>query len=268
MESLSDQNAKRGRRAVVVLVLLALLLGVCFGAMYYAGDLSKLQRDVSGEEARTALHDVADPDQLDQAIKRHPSNKLLKLLALASKDANEIDAAAQKLLNQAEPKPLPNLNALAASSRGDLDGLRRDLKTAESNATSLAPRYAAQIKTIRDQLEKEARSSGFGDDRLSGFMEMIDEQHAARIALTSRMLASRADYYSAYEKCVGVLVREFGIYKVTNGQFVFPFQATADSYNRAAGAMTAAAKRASELEEEAGTLRQSRLGRWKAFFEP
>lgn len=268
MESLSDQNARPGRRPVVVLVLLSLLLGVCFGAMYYAGDLSKLQRDVSGEQARTALHDVADPDQLDQAVKLHPSNKLLRLLALASKDANEIDAAARTLLNETEPKRLPNLSALGASSRSDLDGLRRDLKTAESNATSLAPRYAALIKTIRDQLEKDARSLSRGDDRLSGFMAMIDEQHAATIALISRMLASRADYYSASEKCVGLLVREFGIYKVANSQFVFPFQSTADSYNRAAGAMTAAAKRTSELDEEATTLRRSRLSRWKALFEP
>ncbi|MDE5444794.1 hypothetical protein GWG65_25765 [Bradyrhizobium sp. CSA207] len=265
MESLSDHNAKLGRRPVVVLLLLSLLLGVCFGAMYYAGDLSRLQRDHSAQETRTALRDVADPEQLDQAVKLHPSNKLLRLLALASKDASEIEAVAQRLLNEAEQKPFPKLSALGASGRSDLEALRRDLKSAESNAASVAPRYAAQIKTTRDQVEKDARSLGVGDDRLSGFMAMIDEQHAAWIALTSKVLGARADYYDAYEKCVALLLRDFGIYKVTNGQFVFPFQSTADSYNRAAIAMTAAAERASELDGERTTLRQSQLSRLKAF---
>ncbi|TYO62377.1 hypothetical protein FXV83_32910 [Bradyrhizobium hipponense] len=265
MESLSHQNARLGRRPVVVLLLLSLLLGVCFGAMYYVGDLSTLQRDNSAQEARTALRDVADPEQLDQAVKLHPSNKLLRLFALASKDANEIDAAAQRLLNELEPKPLPKLGALGTLSRSDLEALRRDLKSAASDAASVAPRYAAQIKATRDQVEKDARSLGVGDDWLSGVMAMIDEQHAAWIALTSKMLAARADYYSAYEKCVALLLREFGIYKVTNGQLVFPFQSTADSYNRAATAMTAAAERTSELDGERKTLRQFQLSRAKAF---
>jgi hypothetical protein len=64
---------------------------------------------------------------------------------------------------------------------------------------------------------------------------------------------------------VALLVREFGIYRVTNGQFVFPFQSTADSYNRAATAVTAAVKRSSELDDERKSLRQSQLGGWKAF---
>ncbi|GLR84836.1 hypothetical protein GCM10007857_15460 [Bradyrhizobium iriomotense] len=233
--------------------------------MYYAGDLSKLQGVVAAEETRTALRDVSDPDQLDQVIKLHPSNKQLKLLALANRDAMDIDAATRKLLSEVEPKPLPNLGDLGASSRSDLDVLRRDLKTAESNATGLASRYAALIKTTRDQVENDARSLGVGDDRLAGFMAMIDEQHAAWTALTSKALASRADYYSAYAKCVALLAREFGIYTVANGQFVFPFQSTADAYNRAATAMTAAAKRSSELDDETKSLRQSQLSGWKVF---
>ncbi|MCK1713058.1 MULTISPECIES: hypothetical protein [unclassified Bradyrhizobium] len=265
MEAQSDHNAGPGRRAVVVLLLVFLILTICFGAMYYAGDLSRLQRDISAQETHSVLRDVADPEQLDQAVKLHPSNKLLRLLALASKDANEIDAAAQRLLNELEPKPLPNLGALGTLSRSDLDGLRRDLKSAESNAASVAPRYAAQIKTTRDQAEKDARSLGVGDDRLSGFMAIIDEQHGAWIALTSKMLAARGDYYNAYQKCVALLLRDFGIYKVTNGQLVFPFQSTADGYNRAATAITAAAERAAELDGERKTLRQSQLNRSKAF---
>jgi hypothetical protein len=267
VDSLSDQTTKPGGRLVIVLLLLGLFAVVCLGAVYYAGDLSKLQAVVSAQESRAALRDVSDPDRLDQAIKLYPSNKLLGLLAFANKDAIEIDTAARKLLGDIEPRPFPKLSDLGAATRSDLDALRRDLKTAESNAASVAPRYVAQIKATRDQLENDARSLNAGDDRLSAFMAMIDEQHAAWTALTSKLLASRAEYYSAYEKCVALLVREFGIYRVTNGQFVFPFQSTADGYNRAATAMTAAAKRESELDNERKSLRQSQLSRWKAFAE-
>jgi hypothetical protein len=63
------------------------------------------------------------------------------------------------------------------------------------------------------------------------------------------------------------LVREFGTYKVENGQFIFPFQFIADSYNRPAAAMAAAAKRITELQDERTTLRHSQLNRWKTFTE-
>jgi hypothetical protein len=267
VEAFSDQSVNPRRRLITVLSLLCLFVTVCFGLVFYAGDLAKLQAVISERESRAALQSVADPEQLDQALKRYPSNKLLRILALGNKDAIEIDAAARRLLSEAEPRALPKLSDLSASSRSDLDALRRDLKTAESNATTSTARYTALIKAERDKLENDVRSLNVGDDRFSGVMAMIDEQHAAWIALTSRTLAARAEYYSAYEKCVALLAREFGIYKVTNGQFVFPFQSSANGYNRAASAMTAAAKRNSELDDEWTNLRQSQLGRWKTFVE-
>ncbi|OKO75817.1 hypothetical protein AC629_33625 [Bradyrhizobium sp. NAS80.1] len=189
------------------------------------------------------------------------------MVALARNDAVEIDAAAQRLLSEAEPRALPKLSDLSTSSLSDLEALRRDLKTAEGNAQTSEARYVALIKTARDKTETDVRSLNVGDDRVSGFMSMIDEQHTAWIELTSKTLASHAEYDSAYEKCVALLVRDFGTYKVTNGQFVFPFQSSANVLNRAATAMAAAAKRISELDDERTRLRQSRLSRWKAFVE-
>ncbi|WGD56187.1 hypothetical protein QA641_21200 [Bradyrhizobium sp. CB1650] len=265
MESVSDQAAKPRGRLLVVLLLLGLLAAVCVGAIYYAGDLSRLQTVVSAQEGRTALRGVTDPGELDQSIKQYPSNKLLKLVALANRDMNEIDAAAARLLDEAAPTPFPKLGDLGTASRNDLEALRRDLKTAQANVATLATRYDAQLKSARDKTETDARSLNVGDERLSSFMAMIDEQHAAWIALNSKRLATRADYYDAYEKCAALLVREFGIYKVANGQFVFPFQSTANAYNRAATAMSDAANRSSELDHERTSLRQSELSRWKAF---
>jgi hypothetical protein len=210
---------------------------------------------------------VHNPEQLEQALTQLPSNNILKLVALANRESMEIDAATQRLLNEAEPsglsKPIPI--DLGSSSRSDLDALRRDLKIAESNAAAFEPGYTALIKAERAEVENDARSLKVGNKTFAKFMAMIDEQHAEMMALTSRLLAARAEYYSAYEKCAALPVREFGIYKVDNGQFVFPFQYTADSYNRAAAAMTAAASRLVELEGERAALRRSQLNRWKTF---
>jgi len=232
--------------------------------MYFVGDLAKFQAIVSEREARTALRDVTDPEQLDHALKRYPTNRFLGMLALARNDAVEIDAAAQRLLGEAEPRSLPKLSDLSTFTPSDLEALRRDLKTAEGNAPVSEARYVALIKTARDKVETDVRSLNVGDDQVSGFMSMIDEQHTAWIELTSKTLAAHAEYDSAYEKCVALLVRDFGAYKVTNGQFVFPFQSSANAFNRAAAEMAAAAQRISELDVERMRLMQSRLSRWKA----
>src|SRR5262249_25043089 len=109
------------------------------------------------------------------------------------------------------------------------------------------------------------RELGMESSTIARFMAAVDEQHADIGALAAKILAARADYYAAYEKCAALLVREFGSYKVTNGQFIFRLQPTADSYNAASSAMAATTKRMAELEEERSALRQSQPGRWKKF---
>ena len=263
METFSDQRTNTPRR--VALLLLCIFVIACFGVVYFVGDLAKYQEAISAKESQTALRGVNDPEQLDQALKQYPSNKILKLVALANKESIEIDAATQKLLNEAEPRGLSKPIDLGTSSRSDLDALRRDLKVAESNAATFEPNYIALIKAERDKVENGARALKVGNNTIAKFMAMIDEQDTEMMALTSKVLAARAEYYSGYEKCAALLVREFGIYKVENGQFIFPFQSSADSYNRAAAAMAAAAKRIAELQDERTTLRQSQLNRLKTF---
>jgi hypothetical protein len=94
-------------------------------------------------------------------------------------------------------------------------------------------------------------------------MAKIDEQHADMKFLISRISAERLEYNAAYEKCVALLVREFSLYKVVNGQIIFQLQPTADSYNDAAAKMVAAASRLDELDAERTPLKQSQLDRWK-----
>jgi len=263
----SDQKGRAPRRPALVLSLLCILVVACLGLGYYVGDLTKFQIVDSAQESRTALRGVNDPEQLGRVLEQHPSNKMLKMVALANKDFGEIDAAARRLLNDAEPRDFLKPVDLGAYSRSDLDTLRRDVKTAQSNAATVTPRYVALVNDARAKLENDARLLNVENDTLSEFMTMIDEQHAEMMTLASKVLAARAEYYNAFERCVAVLVREFGIYKVTNGQVIFPLQSTADTYNRAATAMDAAAKRIAELDNERTVLRRSQLNRWKSFVD-
>jgi hypothetical protein len=256
------------RRAnILAVVFLCVLIIVCIGGLWFVGDLTKFQETISLKESQAALRSANDPDQLDQVLKQYPSNRILKLVALANKDWIEIDLAQRGLLNEAEPRDLSKSVDLTAFSRGDLEALDRDLRIAEANAATVEPRYIALIKAERDKIETDARSLALANDTLAKFMAMIDEQHADTRDLLSKALAARLKYYGQYERCIALLLRDFGIYKVENGQFIFPFLSTANSYNSAAAAMAAAARRMADLEGERALLQQSQLNRWKSLVD-
>jgi hypothetical protein len=139
------------------------------------------------------------------------------------------------------------------------------LKTAQANATAFMPRFSALLKTERDNVKKYALSLQMKQNVVTGLLDNIDKRHAEITAFISTVLPARADYYRAYENYVAVLAAEFGTYKVVNGQFIFPFQRTVDRYNVAANAMTVAAKRVAELEDEGKNLKKAGQERWIQF---
>ena len=257
----SDPNAKM-RVRIAFLCLFVFMIALSVGAYFIAG-LSKLQQSIAIREGQTALQGIADPGQIDEAIRQHPSNKFLQMVAMATRAANETSAAAEKLAGEVEPPTISRAINLGAASRNDLEALRRDLKTAEANATAFLPRYIALLKTERDNVEKYALSMHVERDTVGRLLDSLDKRHAEITAFASSMSSSRADYYRAYEKYVAVLVEEFGSYKVVDGQFIFPFQRTVDRYNVAGHAMTVAAKRVAELEEERKRLLKSQQEGWE-----
>jgi hypothetical protein len=249
-----DREEKKPRPGRLPLILIGVFAIACLVALLFLGDLARYQEAGMVEESQATLRDVNDYQQLDQALKQHPANRILKLVALANDEAAAVDAATLA-------KPV----GLTAASRSDLDALRRDLKTVESNAATVKTRTDALIKAKRGELEKSARSLGIESNTVARYMAAIDEQHAEIATLAAKTLAAWSEYYGAFEKCTAVLVKEFGSYKVTNGQFIFRVQPTADSYNAALGAMAGAQKRMADLEDEKTALKQSQLNRWKKF---
>jgi hypothetical protein len=244
----SGPNPKtRIRIAFLCFFVFLIVLSV---AAYFVTDLKRLQKLIAARESQAVLQSITDASQIEETLRQHPQNKSLQLIAMAIKTANETDASSEKLSNAVEPPGVARGLDLGAASRSDLEALARDLKTAQANATALAPRYASLLKSERDNVEKYALSLHMEKDPIGRFLDGLDRQRSEMMAFTSRVSAARADYYRAYADYVGILVAEFGSYKVADGQFIFPFQRSVDRYNVAAHAMTGAARRVAELTEE------------------
>jgi hypothetical protein len=251
------------RRSKALAILLGSIVAVvCLGTLYFVGDLARFQKANDAREGQVALRDLKDPEQLQQLLKRYPSNGILKLVALANKDSIEIDAAALGLLREADPGELSKRINEGLSGRGDLVAFGRDLKAAEDNAAGLQSRYDILIKAVHDGIAHDAGALEGGTNNSATFMAMIDAQHADMKALVAKISAARLDYFRAYEKCVALLASENGI-KVVDGRITFRLQAQADSYNEAAAATAANASRLTDLETERKALKQSLFDRWK-----
>src|SRR6202048_3672421 len=254
-----SNSSARVRTAIAFMFLFVSLivcsLIVCSVGAYFVPRLGKLPESVVALEGERELQGITDPKQIDEALRRRPSNRFLQLVAMATKAASDTRTATEKLSNEIEPPALSTID-LGTAGRSDLEALRSALKTAEAKARTFWPRYFGLLKTERDKIENYALSLHLEKDTVRSFMEAVDSRHSQTLAYTDKMLSGRAEYYRAYEKYVAVLAGEFGPYRVENGQFMFPFQRTVDRYNLAATAMKAAAKRPAELAQEGKQLAQ------------
>src|SRR5579859_5162726 len=99
-------------------------------AAYFVPDLSKLQQRMSNREGQATLQEITSPSQLEDALKQHPSNNILRLMATAAKAANDTKGAIDRLSAQIEPAGLSKDINFGSASRDDIEAFRRDLRTA------------------------------------------------------------------------------------------------------------------------------------------
>jgi hypothetical protein len=210
-------------------------------AIYFATDLSKFQERSSAREGQVALRGIAN---------RHPSNKILQLMARALKAASDARGTIDRLSAQIEPAGLSRELNFGSVSRADLEAFRRDLRTAEANASAFLPRYAAILKAEHDQVASAALSLHVPREIAGPVLDGLAQRQAKALDAISTMLSARADYYRAYDKYLALLSSELGSFKVVNGQFIFPLQRTVERYTAVAQAMTSAARRVSDLETD------------------
>ena len=261
MKAPSDRTATL-RVAVAFFFLIVFIVALSVGA-YFLADLKKQQESAAVRESQSALRGMVDAHQLDQALQRNPSNKILQAIAFAAKAAAETGVAAEALSAELQPASLAKSIDWGSATRSDLEALGRDLKTAEANAAALMARYVALLKIERDRVEKYILSLHLEKETVGRFLEQLDRQHAKMTEVTSNLYAARAEFYRAYGSYVAVMVGEFGSYKVVDGQFIFAFQRTVDRYNVAAHAMTVASRHVAEQEEVRKNLTQSPKQGWE-----
>ncbi|SHN84768.1 hypothetical protein [Bradyrhizobium erythrophlei] len=239
--------SQRSARILIAVISLLVLLTV---AASLSIDLGKYQQRLSTQEGQAALQGIGNPSQLESALKQHPSNSLLKLMAQTLRITNDTKAAIDQLAAQIEPARVSKEPNFGSVTRDELDAFRRDLKTAEANARAFLPRYAAIFKAERAQIDSATVSLHVPKEIASQVLDGVTQRQAKALNAISLILAARADYYSAYDKYIAFLSSELGSFKVVAGQFIFPLQRTVERYGAAAQAMTSSAKRVAELEAD------------------
>jgi hypothetical protein len=253
---LREVTSARIRIGLVALFVLATV------AVSLSFDLGKFQERLSTEEGQAALRGISNPGELESALKAHPSNSLLRLMARAIKITHDTKAAIDQLSAQIEPARLSKEPNFASTTRDELDAFRRDLKTAEANARTFLPRYEAIFKAERAQIEAASASLHVPKETASQVLDGVAQRHAKALDAISRTLSARADYYNAYDKYIAFLASELGSFKIVGGQFIFPLQRTVERYNTAAQAMTLAGKKVAELEAEMKKQQQPLPEEW------
>jgi hypothetical protein len=239
--------SQRSARILIAVISLLVLLTV---AASLSIDLGKYQQRLSTQEGQAALQGIGNPSQLESALKQHPSNSLLKLMAQTLRITNDTKAAIDQLAAQIEPARVSKEPNFGSVTRDELDAFRRDLKTAEANARAFLPRYAAIFKAECAQIDSATVSLHVPKEIASQVLDGVTQRQAKALNAISLILAARADYYSAYDKYIAFLSSELGSFKVVAGQFIFPLQRTVERYGAAAQAMTSSAKRVAELEAD------------------
>src|SRR6266404_5014785 len=241
--------------AAVVLAVAALSVGLTYG--------KKLQDVWDG---KIALQALTDPTQLNEALSQNPENKMLKLLAMANKITEETNVASTKLSDEIEPPALSKDINFATVTRNDLEGIRRDLKTAETNATTFMPRYLALLKAERQKIEASAPPD-MDKGTVNSFLVGIDKGRVKNLTFSSTMMNARSEFYRAYGNCVAFVIEQFDSYNVdTNGQILFAQKQATDRYNALKVEMEAKALRVNELDDEGKKLQlQSQQERRERF---
>src|SRR6202012_3056457 len=199
-------NPKARARSWIAFLLLFVFMTAASGGEYFVADLGKLHDAIPMRDVQAMLRGVADTGQIDEVLRQHPSNKFVRMMAKATRSADETNATLERLSAEIEPPTISKADNLGAASRNDLEALRRDLKTAETNATTLIPRSAAVLKAERDTIEKLPASIPMRKDASNRVVDEIDKRPAEITARASRTSAARAEYYRSYQNFDGVLI--------------------------------------------------------------
>jgi hypothetical protein len=257
-----DPMSSRSTTSVRIQLAVFALFALATVVISLSIDLSKFQERVSTREDQAILQGISSPSELESALRQHPSNSVLQLMAKAIKAADNTKVAVDQLSAQIEPARLSKDLNFGSVSRDELDSFRGDLRTAEANARAFLPRYAAIFKTELEQIRSATVSFHVPRSIADQLLEGLAQRQARTLNAISLVLSARADYYRAYDQYIAFLSSELGSFKIVAGQFIFPLQRTVERYNVAAQAMISAGRRVNELETDMKKLEQRLPEEW------
>jgi GYF domain 2 len=242
----------------------AVVLAVA-GLVVTLGHARALRDHIAVADGKAILQGVRDAAGIQQAAERNPSNVMLQLLAAATREAQESERLAQQLWDEIDA-PFARDVDYASPNRADLEAHHRDLLAAEAAARAALPRFASLYADERKKVETFARSLRVDQATLRDLLTGVDNRHARITALIAKMLPARADVFRSVANPLAIAIEQFGSYKVeADGQLVFQRQADADRFNTAVAEVDAAARRMSELDDEAKKLAQAQQEGWDRF---
>jgi hypothetical protein len=264
VDPMSSRSVTSARIQMAFFALLVLLTV----AASLSIDLSKFQERGAIREDQAVLRGISSPSELESALRQHPSNGVLQLMAKATKVADSAKGAINQLSAQIEPARLSKEPNFASAGPDELDSFRRDLRTAEANASAFLPRYATILKDEHTQIEGAAASFHVRKEIASRLLDGVTQRQARTLNAISQILSARADYYRAYDNYIAFMSSELGSFKIVAGQFVFPDQRAVERYNVAAQAMTSAGRRVNELETAMKKQEQPLPAEWMPLIGP
>ena len=147
MERPLDRNAAT-RVRIAFLLLSVFTIALAAGA-YVIMNFARLQNRISDSRIQAELQGITDARQIDEALKRHPSNKILKMIDAATRVANETSAIAERVSKQGEPAALAKDIDFGTASRAGSTPL----------TISRAPAFASPSAMARPRPREEPVTS-------------------------------------------------------------------------------------------------------------
>jgi hypothetical protein len=243
----------------------ALLLSTAFVLL---SNRNQVTDALSVRDMRNALSSTTSIADIDDAAKRSPSNPLLQLLADAASLGRETEMESERLISAIEPDSLKRDPDYASMTRAQLESYRRDLATAERNASNVLPTYIRLLGRQREEIERRVSVTSLREEHRQDFMRGLDSRRTKSIDLARRSMEAHAEVYAALGATHSILIEHFGKYEYKGGQFYFSDQNALRTFNAAQSRVAAASERMAAIQAEYEREKQTMQDKWKTLSRP
>src|ERR1700751_2091937 len=91
------RSPKARARSWIAFLLLFVFMTAASVGVYFVADLGKLHDAITMSDGQAMLRGGADTGQIDEVLRQHPSNKFVRMMAKATRSADETNATLERL---------------------------------------------------------------------------------------------------------------------------------------------------------------------------